>query len=202
MKATGAQAFDPQRSALLIIDIINDLEFEGGEQLLEQASAIPSAIAHLRQWYRDHQRPVIYANDNFGRWHADFEKAIEHCRRVGSRGASLSDGLLPGVEDFYVLKPKHSAFYQTPLDTLLLQLDVHSLAIVGIAGDDCVLRTAFEAQMRDYPLWVPADGIASQTALRNQRALACLTEVAGADIGLIETRIGEWQENDGGNVHE
>jgi nicotinamidase-related amidase len=189
-------AFDPRRSALLIIDMINDLGFEGGDALLEQARPAASSMEQLRTWYRDHDRPVIYANDNFGRWHADFDKVIEHCRRVGSRGASLSDGLLPGVEDYYILKPRHSAFYQTPLDTLLQELDIHSLAVVGIAADDCVLRTALDAQMRHYALWVPADAVASQTALRSQRALACLSEVAGADIGRVETRIFEWQETD------
>jgi nicotinamidase-related amidase len=75
--------FEPGRSALLIIDMHNDLEFEGGEDLLEQAMPVASAIAHLRDWYHARGLPVIYANDNFGRWHADPAKVIEHCRRVG-----------------------------------------------------------------------------------------------------------------------
>lgn len=184
--------FDPRHSALLIIDMLNDLAFDGGEALLEQAMPVASAIGHLRDWYRAHGRPVIYANDNFGRWHADLARVVEHCRRVGSRGARLSDGLLPGVEDYFVLKPRHSAFYETPLCTLLEKLGIGSLTLVGIAGDDCVLRTALDAQMREFPLWVPADGIASQTTLRNQRALACMQEVAKADIERIDVRLAEW----------
>lgn len=184
--------FRPERSALLIIDMINDLEFEGGEALLEQAMPVASAIAHLRDWYRAHGLPVIYANDNFGRWHSDFAKVIEHSRRVGSRGGALSDGLLPGVEDYFILKPRHSAFYETPLSTLLEKLGIQALTLAGIAGDDCVLRTALDAQMRGYPLWVPADGIAAQTPLRNQRALACMQEVAQADISRIDARLPEW----------
>ncbi|MEI7037066.1 isochorismatase family cysteine hydrolase [Fulvimonas yonginensis] len=188
------EGFRPERSALLIVDMINDLEFEGGEALLEQAQPITSAIVRLRDAYRARGLPVIYANDNFGRWHADFAKVIEHCRRMGSRGAVLSDGLLPAVEDYYILKPRHSAFYETPLSTLLEKLGIERLALVGIAGDDCVLRTALDAQMRGYPIWVPADGIASQTALRNQRALACMSEVAGADITRIDARLPEWKD--------
>jgi nicotinamidase-related amidase len=184
--------FEPERSALLIVDMLNDLEFEGGEELLEQAMPVASAIVHLRDWYHAHGLPVIYANDNFGRWHADLAKVIEHCRRVGSRGGVLSDGLLPGVEDYFVLKPRHSAFYETPLCTLLEKLEVDALALVGIAGDDCVLRTALDAQMRRFALWVPADGIASQTTLRNQRALSCMQEVAKADINRIDARLPEW----------
>lgn len=200
MGANGQRMFNLQRSALLIIDVINDFEFDGGEALFEQAAPVATGMARLRRWYRAHDLPVIYANDNFGRWHADFEKVIGYCRRPGSRGASLSDGLLPGVEDYFILKPKHSAFYQTPLTTLLQKLEVEALALVGIAGDDCVLRTAFDAQMRDYALWVPADGIASQTALRNQRALACLSEVAGADITLIDARTPEWHDSHRSNT--
>lgn len=189
--------FDPQRSALLIVDMLNDLEFSGGEALLEQAMPIASAIGRLRGWYHARQRPVIYANDNFGRWHAGLDKVIEHARRIGSRGAVLSDGLLPGSEDYFVLKPRHSAFYQTPLSTLLEKLRVEALVVVGIAGDDCVLRTALDAQMRDYALWVPTDAVASQTPLRNQRALACMSEVAGADITLVDVRISQWQQTNG-----
>ncbi|HEV2622097.1 MAG TPA: isochorismatase family cysteine hydrolase [Frateuria sp.] len=184
--------FEFSRSALLIVDMLNDLEFDGGEALLEHAMPAASAIAQLRDWYHARRLPVIYANDNFGRWHADLAKIIEHCRRVGSRGAALSDGLLPGVEDYFVLKPRHSAFYETPLSTLIEKLGVQALAVVGIGGDDCVLRTALDAQMRGFSLWVPADGIASQTPLRNQRALACMQEVAKADITRIDARLPEW----------
>jgi nicotinamidase-related amidase len=190
--STRDTMFRPARSALLIIDMINDLEFDGGDALLEQAMPVASAIARLRDWYHARGLPVIYANDNFGRWHADFAKVVEHCRRVGSRGGTLSDGLLPGLDDYFVLKPRHSAFYETPLPTLLEKLGVDALALVGIAGDDCVLRTAMDCQMRGYPLWVPADGIASQTTLRNQRALACMQEVARADITRIDAHLPEW----------
>ena len=69
----GHQArFEPRHSALLIIDMLNDLEFEGGEELREQAMPVATAIAHLRDWYHAHGLPVIYANDNFGRWRSDF----------------------------------------------------------------------------------------------------------------------------------
>lgn len=187
-----AATFDATHSALVIIDMLNDLDFEGGEALLEQATPVASAIAHLREAYRKRGWPVIYANDNFGRWHSDFAKVIEHCRRVDSLGAALSDGLLPAVDDYFVLKPRHSAFYETPLSTLLEKLGVQSLTLVGMAGDDCVLRTALDAQMRGFPLWIPADGIASQTPLRNQRALACMQEVAKADITRIDVRLPEW----------
>ena len=106
-----------------------------------------------------------------------------------ARGAVLSDGLLPGATDYFVLKPRHCAFYETPLSTLLEKPEVAALALTGIAGDDGVLRTGLAAQMRGDAVWAPADSIASQTPLRNQRALACLAEVAMADIGPIGARL-------------
>ena len=189
MAESHGHAFEHRHSALVIVDMINDFEFDGGQALLEQARTICQPIAQLRRWYHARGYPVIYANDNFGRWQADFDQVIAHSRRAGARGAALSDELLPEDTDYFILKPRHSAFYQTPMSILLRKLDTRSVALVGIAGDDCVLRTALDAQMRGYPVWVPADGIASQSAARNERALHLLHDVAGADITPITTHL-------------
>jgi nicotinamidase-related amidase len=191
MGDSSGHAFEHQHSALVIIDMINDLDFEGGQALLQQAVPICAAVARLRHWYRAHGYPVIYANDNFGRWQADFDQVIEHSRRDGARGARLSDELLPDERDYYILKPRHSAFYQTPMSILLRKLGIGAVALVGIAGDDRVLRTAMDAQMREYAVWVPADGVASQSAARNQRALQLLHDVAGADITEIVVHLAD-----------
>ncbi|KRE94970.1 hypothetical protein ASG87_16960 [Frateuria sp. Soil773] len=196
-RAACAAPNPPGRSALIIMDMINTLDFEGGEALLEQATPITRQIARLRHRYRANQCPVIYANSNFGDWHADFAQVIGRCRRSGSRGARLSDELVPDARDYFVLKPSHSAFYQTPLVVLLETLQVDAITLVGIAGDECVLHTALDAQMRVYPLWVPVDGVASLTFERNERALACMNEVAGADISPIDARASAAQPRTG-----
>ena len=98
------------------------------------------------------------------------------------RGEPIVRLLQPGEEDYFILKPKHSAFYATPLDLLLAYLKVSTLVITGIAGDSCILFSASDAFMRDYHLFVPADCIASQTSEENQRTLVQMQKTLKADV--------------------
>src|SRR6478672_8464621 len=70
---------DSSSVALLVIDMINDLEWEGGEALLPHAVAAARRIATLKSRARSAGVPVVYANDNFGRWRSDFREVVEHC---------------------------------------------------------------------------------------------------------------------------
>ena len=158
--------------ALLIIDMINDLEFEGGARLLPQALAAARRIAALKRRARAVAVPVIYANDNFGRWRSDFRQAVDHCLKDGVRGRPLAETLQPDDEDYYVLKPKHSAFYATALATLLGHLGTRRLILTGINGDTCVLATAMDAYLREFELAVPPDCTASIRPGDNRGALA------------------------------
>lgn len=169
-------------SALLIIDVINDFAFPGGEDLVLRMDPVVDAIDVLRQRADALQRPVIHVNDNFGRWRSNFAQVIEWCRREGARGAGIAKRLLPREQDYFVLKPGQSGFYQTPLPALLDYLKVSGLVLTGVAGDQCVLATAMDAHIRDYRLWVPADATASLTPRRNQRALDHISEVLGGSV--------------------
>lgn len=178
--------FDLQRSALLIVDMISDFAFPDGAEIASQAQRIVTRIAELRARYRNTGRPVIYVNDNFGQWHAGFSDLLDWASRGGSVGRSIVDALSPERDDYFVLKPKHSIFYETPLPSLLAQLDVDGLAITGVAGDSCVLSSAIDAHMREFKLWIPADGTASLTNVRNERAIAHLRESLDACVGPID----------------
>lgn len=172
----------PSDSALLIVDIINDFAFPGGEHLAQQMDPVLDAIENLRERYDAAQRPVIHVNDNFGRWRSNFDELIAWCGREGAIGAKVAARMQPRDSDYFVLKPAQSGFYQTALATLLEHLDVRHLTLAGLTGDQCVLTTAMDAHMRDYRLWIPADAVASITPPRNQRALDYLGEVVGARV--------------------
>ena len=105
---------DKSEVALLVIDVINDLEFPGGEELIRGALAAAQKIAHLKQRARQTSVPVIYVNDNFGRWRSDFKKIVNHCLKEDVRGRPIAELLVPDEEDYFVLKPKHSASSQRP----------------------------------------------------------------------------------------
>ena len=175
----------PSGSALLIIDVINDFAFPGGDQLTQQMGPVVDAIEALRARYDAGQRPVIYVNDNFGRWRSNFDEVIAWCSREGAAGAAVASRLKPRGSDYFVLKPAQSAFYQTALATLLDHLEISHLTLAGLTGDQCVLTTALDAHIRNYPLWVPADAVASITEPRKQRALDHMREVLGVPVSPV-----------------
>ncbi len=176
--------FAPDKSdvALLLIDVINDLEFPEGEQLLPHALQMAERIATLKRRAERANIPIIYVNDNFGIWKSDFNKVVEHCLEDDVRGQPIVKLLKPGENDYFVLKPKHSGFFSTTLDILLDYLQVKSLILTGIAGNICVLFTANDAYMRDFYLYVPRDCCVSNTAEENEHALEQIAKVLKADI--------------------
>jgi nicotinamidase-related amidase len=176
---------DKSAAALILIDVINDFDFPGGEQLLRLALPAGREIAALKQRAKEAGIPAIYVNDNFGRWRSDFKKIVAHCRDE-SRGKPFVELLLPDEDDYFVLKPKNSGFYSTTLDLLLIHLGAKNLIITGIQGNNCVLFTANDAYMRDYKIFVPSDCTASSTDEENQHALAQMQNVLKADISLAE----------------
>ncbi len=169
--------------ALLLIDWINDLEFDSGARLLPQALAAARATAELRKRAQACAVPVIYCNDNFGRWRSDFRALLDHVLRDGVRGQPIAELLAPEENEYFVLKPKHSAFHSTTLDVLLLHLGARTLILTGIAGNFCVLFTAQEAYMRDYRLLVPRDCLASEEERDNRHALEHMAKTCRAEIG-------------------
>ena len=166
--------------ALLLIDVINDLDFPEANQLLRFARPMARKILRLKVRAKKAGVPVIYVNDNFGRWQSDFRRQVQHCLRGDSRGHEIVTLLQPEEDDYFVLKPKHSGFFSTTLETLLHYLGSKRLILTGIAGNFCVLFTANDAYMRDYELIIPADCTASNSAAENR-------DGAGADAKIPES---------------
>ncbi len=172
---------DKSSVALLIIDCINDLEFPEGKQLLQHALPMARQIQALKKRAKAKNVPVIYVNDNFGRWQSNFNNQVEHCLHDGVLGQPIAELLRPDEDDYFVLKPKHSGFYSTALDVLLEYLAVETVILTGVAGNICVLFTANDAYLRDYHLVVPADCVASNTEEENRVALGEMAKVLKAD---------------------
>jgi nicotinamidase-related amidase len=126
--------------------------------------------------------PVIYVDDNFGRWRSDFAKQVTHCLKPNVPGRELAERLKPQAQDYFVLKPKHSGFFSTTLNTLLLYLGVKTVVLAGIATDRCVLFTANDAYLRDYRILVPRDCVLANTPRQNRQALKLMECVLHADI--------------------
>ena len=185
--------------ALLIVDVINDMEFEGGDKLLEQALPMAQQLSAFAARAREAGVPVVYVNDNFGRWRSDFRALLDHCVTEERRGAPVARLLTPEKSDYVVLKPKHSAFFSTTLDTLLEYLHARTLIITGLTTDLCVLFTASDAHMRDFHLVVPSDCCAAQDPERHATAIELLRRNFQADTRpSTEVNFGELAERTGG----
>jgi nicotinamidase-related amidase len=168
--------------ALLLIDVINDLDFSEGRSLLRTALPAAKKISALKARARRAGIPVIYVNDNFGRWRSDFRQQVDHCLQADCIGRPLAELLKPDEEDYFVLKPMHSGFYSTSLEVLLEKLDVKRLILTGFATDLCVLYTANDAYMRDYRLVVPRDCVAAESLKKSRTALEHISKRLDADI--------------------
>lgn len=173
---------DATTTALLLVDVINDLEFDGGEELLVHAQPMAQQILALKQWAKAAGMPVIYANDNFGQWRSDFRKLVHSYGERPVRGQAIVRLLKPDEDDYFILKPKHSAFFQTNLDLLIKDLGIATIILAGMAGDICVLFSANDAYMRGLTIIVPADCIASESQAFHEQALNLMQRVLKADI--------------------
>lgn len=172
----------PCSVALVLIDVVNGFDFEGSERLARDAEEAAPKIRALREAAHRASVPVIYVNDNFGRWRSDFHAIVAGCSAPGQPGRNVSRLLAPGERDYFVLKPRHSGFYGTALELLLERLRVETLVLVGFATNICVLYTASDAHMRGYDVIVPSDGTASNTPELTHQALEHMRLVSGARV--------------------
>jgi nicotinamidase-related amidase len=177
---------DDAAVALLVIDMINGFDFPGGARLLRHTRPIAPRIRALAARARRAGIPVVYVNDNFGRWRSDFRAVIAHCLGPRMPGRAVVRALRPHREDYFVLKPRHSGFYSTTLSLLLEHLSARTLILTGVTTDMCVLFTAQDAHVRGYRLVVPADCTASLAAQDTRRALALMRNAMRA----VTTRSG------------
>lgn len=191
-KSKDLHGSTPDRSkvVLVLVDVVNDLEFDGGEKLLPFARKMTKPLAALKARAKRAGVAVVYANDNWGRWRSNFSQIVDACR--GKRGWPIVQQLLPDEDDYFVLKAKHSAFYCTPLDLLLRHLGAETLIVAGLAADNCVLFTAGDAYMLEYEVIIPRDAIASETTARHTAAIEHMKRVLKAKVvlssSLLRTR--------------
>jgi len=172
---------DQSSVVLLLIDVINDLDFPKNENLVRQSQQLAENIFALKERCRAAGIPTIYVNDNRGRWRSDFCAVVRECSRPGAPGKKMVERLAPNDRDYVVLKPKHSAFYATPLDTLLQYIGVKRVILAGVTTNACVMITASDIYVRDLKLFIPQDCVAALTEEDQRNALELMQRNFAAD---------------------
>jgi nicotinamidase-related amidase len=160
-----------EKTALLLIDFINLFNFEGAESLARRAVNAARRTVVLKSQARTKRIPCIYINDNFGDWGRPFDRLVDECLSRRGASATIAALLRPEGTDVSILKPRHSAFYGTPLEFFLDDLRVSELIITGISADNCIFATAQDAYVRQFKLRIPRRCVAADTALHERAAL-------------------------------
>jgi nicotinamidase-related amidase len=170
----------PVPIALLLIDVLTTFHFPDGDAILQRALTMRDALVRLKGRAREFNIPVLYVNDNFGDWRSEKEVLMGRC--LEAKGAEFVRPLLPDSEDYFVLKPMHSAFYMTPLEVLLQHLQVETLILTGLTSNSCITVTAHDANMRGFDIYIPSDCSCARNPKDHAQALAQLEATAGADL--------------------
>lgn len=170
----------PVPVALLLIDVLTTFQFPDGDAILRGALAMRDALVRLKARARKAGIPVLYVNDNFGDWRSEKEVLIGRC--LEAKGANFVRPLLPDSEDYFILKPMHSAFYMTPLEVLLQHLQVGTLILGGLTSSSCITVTAHDANMRGFDIYIPADCSCSRNGEEHTRALLQLEATAAVNL--------------------
>lgn len=174
----------PDRSdaVLLIVDVINDLEFPDNEYLVEQSGRLAERIRELKKRCKALGIPTIYVNDNHGRWRSDIQEVVKQSQWADAPGRRLVHALSPDADDYVVLKPRHSAFFATPLELILEYLGARTIILAGITTNACVLISAGEVFLRGYRMIVPSDCVAALTPDAQGKALKLMEENFNAQM--------------------
>ncbi|MFD1039916.1 isochorismatase family cysteine hydrolase [Virgibacillus byunsanensis] len=172
-----------KNAAIIFVDIINDFDFIGGDKLLKNTKDILPNLKKLKDYGKKNDIPLIYLNDHYGMWQADFDKIINYCKNESNQ--EIIDKLKPDKEDYFFIKPQHSAFFQTPLQSLLVELEITTLLMAGIAGDICILFSAKDAYMYQYNMHIPKNCMVSEEKESNEYALSLMHSVMKAKLDPI-----------------
>lgn len=168
------------KKALIVIDMINTYEHADAELLLPSVSKIVPAVVQLLERARAHDVLVIYVNDNFGEWRSHHGEILETA--LASRHADLVEPIRPDEESLFVVKARHSIFYETPLSYLLGQLGIDHVILCGQVTEQCVLYSALDAHIRHLHVTVAENAVAHIHADLADAALRMMQRNMGAEI--------------------
>jgi nicotinamidase-related amidase len=167
---------------LLLVDFVTTLDFPGADQLAVPALEAARATAALKRRLHADGVVAIYANDNYGVWQSDFHSLVSTCLGLEGEAGDIARLLYPQADDLTILKPRHSAFYASPLELLLTEMETRELVICGLATDMCVQLTAADAFLREFKVWVPSDCTAAETQQAKDTAIAYMASVLKCDV--------------------
>jgi nicotinamidase-related amidase len=174
---------DPERTALVVIDMQNDFVERGGNLVVPDAAATVGVIKRLLRLARANKMHVVYSQDTHHPGDQEWQIWPEHCRE-GSWGWQIVAELAPSTDDTVVRKSRYDAFLGTPLDDLLQSWGVDTLVFCGTVANICVQFTAASAAQRRYAVVIPLDAISAFEPFDLQSSLRQITFALSGQVTL------------------
>ncbi|MEU6809963.1 isochorismatase family cysteine hydrolase [Streptomyces sp. NPDC046831] len=168
------------KTALILIDMINPYDHEDADLLIPSAKSVVPVLAGLLERARAKDVPVIYVNDNFGEWRSHHGELLDQA--VAGPHADLVEPLRPDGSSLFVVKARHSIFFETPLNYLLNEQGIDRLVLCGQVTEQCVLYSALDAHIRRFEVVVPRDAVAHIHADLADAALRMMERNMGATL--------------------
>jgi len=170
------------RTALIVVDMLNTYEHEDADALIGSVREVVPNIASLIDRAKSQDADVVYVNDNYGAWDIGPEDLVEHAL-AGAHRELVEPIVPPDDVTAFVLKARHSIFYQTPLEYLLRQtLGVERLVLTGQVTEQCILYSALDAYIRHFEVMVPPDAVATIHPELQEAALQMMRINMKADL--------------------
>jgi len=186
-------------SAVLVVDMLND--FVIGTLKCERANRIILNIKKLVEKAREKGVPVIYVNDaHLPKGDKEFNVWGVHAVK-GTKGAEVIEKLKPRGSDFVVDKRRYSGFYETALDSLLRELDVDTVILVGIHTNCCIKHTAADAFFRGYKIKVPENAVEAFSDKEHKFGLEYMKKFYHATITDVKKILGEMERKASTSFH-
>ena len=177
------------KTALVVIDMLNPYEHEDAERLCKSVETVVDPVRELIARAEEEGVEVVYVNDNYGDWNSSQEELAEHALQGARR--DLVEPVLPPDGASFVIKARHSIFFETPLEYLLRQKEVGRVVLTGQVTEQCVLYSALDAYVRHLEVAVPRDAVAHIYEGLADAALEMMERNMDAEIA--EARRMEWQ---------
>jgi nicotinamidase-related amidase len=171
-------------NALIVVDMLNSYEHEDAEPLAESARAAVPRIAELiERAVGAEDTMLLYVNDNFEHWEHQRDERVRAA--LEGRHPELIEPIVPPADVPFVMKGRHSIFYQTSVDHLLQVEGVKRLILTGQVTEQCIQYSALDAYMRGYEVHVPRDAVAHINAEWAEAALGMMEKNMHAKLETV-----------------
>jgi nicotinamidase-related amidase len=152
-----------QHPALLVIDFVNAYVTPGSP--LYAAPGVPDAVAATRPLLnaaRQHGLPVIYTNVTFapdGRDGGMFVRKVPALLHLTADSplSRIVDDLAPFPDETVINKKYASAFFGTPLASLLISHGIDTIILTGCSTSGCIRATAVDGMQYGFRVVVPRE---------------------------------------------